>query len=111
MEYHVARIEIRVWGQRVTVEAAVSDKLPHSVLLGTDVPELVSLFEKEDKSLMVVTRNQAKRLKRSQPEQSREKTVDTSSVAEESGNRESTVMAEESDRDVGLLIPELEKEY
>jgi len=40
--YPVARIEIRVRGQRVTVEAAVSDKLPHSVLLGTDVPELVS---------------------------------------------------------------------
>jgi len=127
MEYPVARIEIRVWGRRITVEAAVSDKLPHSVLLG--------------KALMVVTRSQARRLKRSQPEQSREKRVDTSSaseevveksvgggtldsekvveelatsvgeeVAEESGHRESTAAVEDGDRGVGLPLPELEEE-
>ena len=67
MEYSVDRIEIRVRGQRVTMEAAVSDKFPHSVLFGTDVPELVSLLKREDKALLVVTWIQAKRLKRSQP--------------------------------------------
>ena len=83
VEYPVARIEIKVRGQGVTVEAAVSDKLPHSVLLRTDVPELVSLLKREDKALMAVTRSQAKRLKRSQSEQSREKRVDTSSASAE----------------------------
>ena len=141
VEYPVARIEIKVRGQGVTVEAAVSDKLPHSVLLGTDVPELVSLLKREDKALMAVTRSQAKRLKRSQPEQSREKRVDTSlasaevveksigaeildcekvveesatsvgeEVAVESGNRESTAVVEEGDKDVGLPLPELKEE-
>ena len=61
VEYPVATVEIRVQGRRVTVEAAVSDKLPHSVLLGTDVPELVSWLKKEDKALMVVTRSQSRR--------------------------------------------------
>ena len=40
VEYPVATVEIGVQGRRVTVEAAMSDKLPHSVLLGTNVPEL-----------------------------------------------------------------------
>ena len=83
VEYPVARIEIRVQGQRVIVEAAVSDKLPHSVLLGTDVPELVSLLKREDKVLKVVTWSQVRRFGRSQPEQSREKRVDTSSASGE----------------------------
>ena len=39
----------------------MSDKLPHSVLLGTDVPELVSWLKKENKALMVVTRSQSRR--------------------------------------------------
>ena len=61
VEYPVATVEIRVQGRRVTVEAAVSDKLPHSVLLGTDVPELVSWLKKENKALMGVTRSQSRR--------------------------------------------------
>ena len=61
VEYPVATVKIRVQGRRVTVEAAVSDKLPHSVLLETDVPELVSWLKKENKALMVVTRSQSRR--------------------------------------------------
>ena len=53
--YPVATVQ----GKVVSVEAAVSDKLPHSVLLGTDVPELVSLLKRDDKALMVVTWSQA----------------------------------------------------
>jgi len=40
MEYPMAIVKISVQGRVVPVEAAVSDKLAHSVLLGTDVPEL-----------------------------------------------------------------------
>jgi len=42
----------------VLVEAAVADKLPHSVLLGKDAPVLVELLEGKEKALMV-TRSQA----------------------------------------------------
>ena len=60
------------------MEAAVADKLPHSVLLGTDAPVLVELLEGKEKALMV-TRSQACKLKRSQLEQSREENEGTSS--------------------------------
>ena len=60
-EYPVATVKIRVQERKVTIEAAVSDKLPHSVLLGTDVPELVSWLKKENKALMVVTRSHSRR--------------------------------------------------
>ena len=87
----------------------MSDKLPHLVLLRTDVPELVSLLKRDDKALMVVTRSQACRLKQNQPEQNRvenvldseevvEKSVGAASdggeVVEESVNTESMVEAE-----------------
>ena len=61
VEYPVATVEITVQGRRVTVEAGVLDKLPHSVLLVTNVPELVSWLKKENKALMVVTRSQSRR--------------------------------------------------
>ena len=43
MVYPLAQVEIVVEGARYVVEAAVAEKLPVSVLLGRDVPELVSL--------------------------------------------------------------------
>ena len=57
------------------VEAAVADKLPHSVLLGTDAPVLVELLEGKEKALMVTQSQACKR----QLEQSREKNEGTSS--------------------------------
>ena len=50
------------------METTVPDKLPHSVLLGIDVPVLVNLLKKEKKTLMAVTRSQACKLKQSQLE-------------------------------------------
>ena len=46
------------------VEAAVSDTLPQSVLLETDVPDLTELLKSKgnEKTLMVVTRSQVQRL-------------------------------------------------
>ena len=61
VEYPVATVRIGVQGRRVTVEAAVLDKLPHSVLLGIDVPELVSWLKEENKAPMVVTRSLSRR--------------------------------------------------
>ena len=43
----------------------------------------MSLLKKEDKALLVATRSQARRLKTSQSEQSREKRVDTFSASGE----------------------------
>ena len=61
--YPLARVELEVEGQALTVEAAVSDTLPQSVLLGTDVPDLSELLrtERPGKALMVVTRSQTQK--------------------------------------------------
>ena len=84
VEYPVATVEIGVQGRRVTVEAAASEKLPHSVLLGTNVLELASWLKKENKALMVVTRSKIMR----QP---------NSEVAVESVTTESRAEAEVED--------------
>ena len=42
--YPLANIEVQLGGMAFMVEAAVSDRLPMSVLLGTDVPQLVELL-------------------------------------------------------------------
>ena len=130
VEYPVATVEISGQGRVVIVEAAVSDKLPHSVLLGTDVPELVSWLKSEDQALMVVTRGQAGRRSRSQPGQDRgehdvalsdsgevldsgelvETTSVSGEVAEEPGNKEFRAEAEEGNMGVGLPLQELEEE-
>ena len=61
--YPLARVELEVEGRSLTVEAAVSDTLPQSVLLGTDVPDLSELLRTErlGKALMVVTRGQTQK--------------------------------------------------
>ena len=66
VSYPLAEVELQVEGRLITVEAAVSDTLPRSVLLGTDVPELSELLEQrktgkhKGKALVVMTRRQAK---------------------------------------------------
>jgi len=62
-------VEIEIKGNTFTVKVEVLDKLPQSVLLGTDVPGLKELLNVEEKAHMVVTCGQACRLKQSQPEQ------------------------------------------
>ena len=61
--YPLARVELEVEGRALTVEAVVSDTLPQSVLLGTDVPYLSELLKAErwGKALMVVTHSQARK--------------------------------------------------
>jgi predicted aspartyl protease len=53
--YPLAEISMEVEGQKITVEAAVSDTLPMSVLLGTDTPELAELLVREE-AFAVTTR-------------------------------------------------------
>ena len=59
--YPLAQIKVEVDGHALDVEAAVSDTLPVSMLLGTDVPELTDLLEKEldlqvpDEDVLMVT--------------------------------------------------------
>ena len=62
--YPLAMVDIEVRGKKMAVEAAVSETLPMSVLLGTDVPELGELLgatSPEEEALVVLTRAQAKR--------------------------------------------------
>ena len=42
--YPLAQIEVGIGGATISVEAAVADKLPVSVLLGTDVLEILDLL-------------------------------------------------------------------
>ena len=69
--YPLAQVQVKIDGYCLEVEAAVSDTLPTSMLLGTDVPELVNLLgftkgtdqmEKRsgNEALMTTTRAQAK---------------------------------------------------
>ena len=73
MLYPLADVEVEVGGRRIQVEAAVSDTLPMSVLLGTDVEELGELLgegilkkaqEQKDEAVVVTTRAQARRQER-----------------------------------------------
>ena len=59
--YPLVKVEVEVEGQALTVEAAMSDTLPQSVLLGIDVPNLSELLrtERQGKAIMAVTRSQA----------------------------------------------------
>ena len=61
--YPIASVELEVLGRALTVEAAVSNQLPSSVLLGTDVPGLSELLQskRDNTALMAVTRSQTKR--------------------------------------------------
>ena len=71
VSYPLAQVEIAVGGQVLAVEAGVSRTLPVSVLLGTDVPQLVNLLSGEkgveagegmpDEALAVTTRAQTRR--------------------------------------------------
>ena len=60
--YPITSVELEVQGRALTVEAAVSDQLPLSVLLGTDVPDLSELLQsKRDNTALIVTHSQTKR--------------------------------------------------
>ncbi len=68
--YPLADISLEVNGRQITVEAAVSDTLPMSVLLGTDNPELAELLvvdrgDKAGEAFAVTTRAQKKKEERS----------------------------------------------
>ena len=40
-------MQVKIDGKELDIEAAVSETLPMSVLLGTDIPELTSLLKGE----------------------------------------------------------------
>eukprot|EP00731_Ephydatia_muelleri_P003291 Em0001g3291a len=73
--YPLAKVEVVVDGKSYLVEAAVVKKLPKSVLLGRDVPELVRIGNPEE-ALAAMTRAQAKR-KREEEESELEKEKDS----------------------------------
>jgi len=81
--YPLANVELEVQGVTVTVEAAVSNTLPQSVLLGTDVPELFSLLggHEAGQSLMAVTISRAQKLQRA-PQLEPEELEDSSEIIE-----------------------------
>ena len=75
VSYPLAKVEVVVDGRSYLVEAAVVKKLPKSVLLGRDVPELVRIGNPEE-ALAAMTRAQAKR-KREVEESALEKEKDS----------------------------------
>ena len=75
VSYPLAKVEVVVDGKSYLVEAAVVKKLPKSVLLGRDVPELVRIGNPEG-ALAAMTRAQAKR-KREEEESELEKEKDS----------------------------------
>ena len=78
--YPLAEVTIEVGGVTVRVQAAVSDTLPVSVLLGTDVPELGQLLHEnprvmhtqEMQEVFVVTRAQVREQKEQEQRQLQE---------------------------------------
>ena len=74
--YPLAQVELEVGGAKFQVQAAVSDKLPVSVLLGTDVPELGKLLLANPsvvqtsgmEEALVMTRAQVKEKERAETE-------------------------------------------
>eukprot|EP00731_Ephydatia_muelleri_P004329 Em0002g505a len=75
VSYPLAKVEVVVDGKSYLVEATVVKKLPKSVLLGRDVPELVRIGNPEE-ALAAMTRAQAKR-KREEEESELEKEKDS----------------------------------
>ena len=75
VSYPLAKVEVVVDGKSYLVEAAIVKKLPKSVLLGRDVPELVRIGNPEE-ALAAMTRAQAKR-KREEEESELEKEKDS----------------------------------
>ena len=76
---HLAKVEVIVDGKSYFVEAAVVKKLPMSLLLGRDVPELVRICSFElagEEALAAITRAQAKR-KREEEESASKKEKDS----------------------------------
>ena len=76
IEYPLARVQMQIGDKTFTVEAGVSETLPTSVLLGTDVPGMTELLQETwlkaqvnnttptcpiDRALAVETRAQARR--------------------------------------------------
>ena len=65
--YPLATIELEIQGKPVLVDAAVSDTLPRSALVGTDVPGLLEMLqgssteEPLEKALVVMTRSRTQR--------------------------------------------------
>ena len=74
--YPLAQISLEVNGKKIEIEAAVSDTLPMSVLLGTDAPELAELLkgcgDEAENALAVSTRAQAKKEKEREEERDRQ---------------------------------------
>ena len=73
--YPLAKISLEVEGRPIEVEAAISDTLPMSVLLGVNIPELTELLQGEEQketeeAYAVVTRAEAKK-KKAEEEESR----------------------------------------
>ena len=70
--YPLAHVRLEVGGKSFQVEAAVTDRLPVTVLLGTDVPLLSELLGKEmevrTEDAMVVTRARSKKLQEQEQE-------------------------------------------
>ena len=101
--YPRADIMLEVNDKQISVEAAVSDTLPYSVLLGTDTPELVELLVEErdkkvDEAFAVTTRAQ----ERKEREEARQK-----HMQEEAGGVQPNRLEDDSSAWMSVMDEEL----
>ena len=76
--YPLAKVEIKLEEGPIQVKAAVAEKLPASVLLGTDVPQLGKLLLCKPLALVVKTRNLGERRPRSKSGRPSSRSVESS---------------------------------
>lgn len=100
--YPLAEISMEVEGRKITVEAAVSDTLPVSVLLGTDTPELAELLAREEAFVAAARTGSVKEKKvvASQIHGQEETCIGKSSLSEAAHQGDPRMWMEELDEDL-----------
>ena len=108
--YPVASVELEVQGRVLTVEAAVSNQLPLSVLLGTDVPGLSVLLQSKsvNTALMAMTHSQTKRSQSNEANLREVSSVYKDTTPPVLTHEEDTTQGEDK-QELGKLESELEK--
>ena len=123
--YPLAQVEVEIEGQSFEIQAAVADRLPMAVLLGTDVPQLPELLsgellgsETKIENALVVTRARARQqLEEAAEQQLREQrsgvqptTLDRIGVTTEPEEVTTVQGNQEEETDIPVELRELDEE-
>ena len=100
--YPLANVHIQLGGVELTVKAAVAEKLPVSVLLGTDVPCLRALLQQTTQSADTQKVEEALVMTRAQARRQEEEELVMRQKEAASGAKPSPVLEEEDEEDMPL---------